>query len=29
MVATLRHNAFGTWIVAAFVVLGALAMLWK
>jgi hypothetical protein len=29
MVATLRQNAFGTWIVAAFVVLGALAMLWK
>jgi hypothetical protein len=29
MVATLRQNAFGTWIVATFVVLGALAMLWK
>ena len=29
MVATLRQNAFGTWIVAAFVVLGALAILWK
>jgi hypothetical protein len=29
MVATLRHNAFGTWIVFAFVVLGAMAMLWK
>jgi hypothetical protein len=29
MVATLRQNAFGTWIVAAFVVLGALALLWK
>jgi len=29
MVATLRQNSFGTWIVAAFVVLGALAMLWK
>jgi hypothetical protein len=29
MVATLRQHAFGTWIVAAFIVLGALAMLWR
>ena len=29
MVATIRQNAFGTWIVVAFVVVGALAMLWK